>query len=211
MLEKHSSVKIKVESADLEDKAVNQQTVDNKGENNQQSSKINSLSGPTENLKTKQKSSRTTLAAPSDILIKPEKGDEEGECDSDLDREPKSENKMAKLKKRKKKKNTVRKARQEIKEEVVGRRMASLNASAMMQVGPVVVHGIIHSPIIMIKYAIVKHHERYCTVGNFSKKGSMFFSSAHLMKFGTLDKNMPPICSLVSKSLNGHIEPFHFR
>ena len=166
MLEKHSSVKIKVESADLEDNSVNQQAVDNKDEHNQQSSKMDRHSGPTENLKTKLKSNRTMLAAPSDIVIKPEKGGGEGECDSDLDREPKSVNKMAKLKKRKKKKNIVRKAGQEIKEVMVGRRMASLNASAMMQVGLVVVHRQIHSQSIMIKYAIAKHHERYCSVQN---------------------------------------------
>jgi hypothetical protein len=140
------SVKIKVERLDSEEETINEQiTGEGKRENPADRCKGRGAQPPRQKLKTtshrKSNGIDKKLDA-SDMVIKTEhdedkeEDDEEAqECDSDMDKVRVDKVKVKLKVGRKKRKERSKQRRPEMAELIVGRRMASLNASAMMQVG----------------------------------------------------------------------------
>ena len=135
MLDTSTSTKIKVEQIDSEDETINAQITEDKGE----TEGSEASQGAAHRLKTpsqKKGNGEDKKHDASDIVIKTEEGGDKTESDSDMDKVTPEEKIKVKMKVgRKKKKERSKKRRPEMSELLVGRRMASLNASAMMQGG----------------------------------------------------------------------------
>ena len=135
MFETSSSTKIKVEQIYSEDETINEQITEDKRE----TGGGKASQGAAHRLKTpsqKKGNGVNKKSDASDIVIKTEEGGDKTESDSDMDKVTPEEKIKVKMKAgKKKRKERTKKRRPEMSELLVGRRMASLNASAMMQVG----------------------------------------------------------------------------